>query len=106
VNAFGVTRRFAPDRAISPSLGTTFGAILFEDRVPTSGAASLNFLLGAEAGVRLGHPRGRTVMLTYRAIHLSNGGTKRENPGIFWHTLSLGLRTPRARQPAPSTDGR
>lgn len=95
INALGLTRRFAPRRGISPSLGATLGALLFEERVPTTHASALNFLLGAEAGVRLGDPASQTFLLTYRALHLSNGGMRRENPGVFWHTITVGVRYPR-----------
>ena len=95
VNALGLTRRFAPRRGISPSLGATVGALLFEERVPTTRASALNFLIGAEAGVRIGDPAQHTILLTYRALHLSNGGMQRENPGVFWHTITAGVRYPR-----------
>jgi hypothetical protein len=95
VNALGLTRRFAPRRGFSPSLGATLGALLFEERVPTTHASALNFLIGFESGVRLGDPDDSTVLLTYRALHLSNGGMQRENPGVFWHTFSVGVRYPR-----------
>jgi hypothetical protein len=95
VNALGVTRRFSPRGGISPSLGATVGALLFEERVPTTRASAFNFLLGFEAGVRLGDPSGNTALLTYRALHLSNAGTRHENPGVFWHTLTVGVRYPR-----------
>ena len=105
LNALGLTRRFAPRRGLSPSVGATLGALLFEDRVPTTHASSLNFLVGVEAGVRLGDPAERTLLLTYRALHLSNGGMRRENPGVFWHTFSVGVRTPRVRRDAPAAAG-
>lgn len=105
LNALGLTRRFAPRRGLSPSVGATLGALLFEDRVPTTQASALNFLVGVEAGLRLGDPRERTLLLTYRALHLSNGGMRRENPGVFWHTFSVGVRTPRVRRDAPADAG-
>jgi hypothetical protein len=95
VNALGLTRRFAPRQGLSPSLGATLGALLFEERVPTTHASALNFLLGIEAGLRLGDPDRHTILLTYRALHLSNGGMQRENPGVFWHTITAGVRYPR-----------
>lgn len=97
-NILGLTRRFAPLRDISPSLGATFGALLFEERVPTTHASALNFLVGVEAGLRLGPVDRRTVILSYRALHLSNGGTQRENPGVLSHLVSIGVRFPRSSQ--------
>jgi hypothetical protein len=95
INALGLTRRFSPRRGISPSLGATLGALLFEERVPTTHASAFNFLLGVEAGVRIGDPSRQTILLTYRALHLSNAGMRHENPGVFWHTISAGIRYPR-----------
>jgi hypothetical protein len=97
VNALGLTRRFARSQDLSLSQGTTLGALIFEEPVPTTNASALNFMIGVEAGVRLGNARRPGIVLAYRAVHLSNAGTRRENPGVFSHLVSIGLyRPPRA----------
>jgi hypothetical protein len=100
VNPAGLTTRFRNDRRVSPSLGVAVGGILFDRRVPTTGASRANFTAAIEAGVRVGPPEGRGIALGYRFHHISNGGTAGENPGVASHLLTLVWRYGRGEEGA------
>lgn len=89
VNPLGITTRFRNDRKLSPSIGMAVGGILFDRRVPTTGASGANFTAAIEAGLRIGAPGEPGVALAYRFHHISNGGTAAENPGVASHLVTL-----------------
>jgi hypothetical protein len=95
----GITTQFRRDRALSPSVGFTGGALLFNQKVPTSRGAEFNFTATLELGLRIGRPDRTSLAVTYRLHHLSNARTAKENPGVASHLLSIGLRAPRPTAP-------
>lgn len=100
ITPLGITTHFREDRRISPSLGVTGGALLFDRAAPTTAGARFNYTAALEAGVRIGRPDRTGVVITYRFHHISNAGMARENPGVASHLLSFGLRSARnARMP-------
>ncbi len=98
VNPIGLTRRFSLTPILTSTIGATAGALLFGEPVPTTAASAFNFTASLELGVRIGRPTGRTFSVTYRALHLSNGGLRFENPAVLSHVVSLGLQVPRAER--------
>lgn len=92
VSPVGLTATFRPAHALALGLGGTGGLMWFDERVPTSGAAQLNFTAMAEATVAYVDRRGMGPVLAYRFHHISNGGRADENAAIASHVLSLGVR--------------
>jgi hypothetical protein len=92
VSPLGLTAVLRPTRALEVGFGGTGGVMWFDERVPTSGAAQLNFTATAEAGVGLIDRRGIGPFLMYRFHHISNGGRASENSAIASHLVSLGMR--------------
>jgi len=92
VSPLGLTAVLRPTRALEVGFGSTGGVMWFDERVPTSGAAQLNFTATAEAGVGLVDRRGVGPFLMYRFHHISNGGRADENSAIASHLVSLGMR--------------
>jgi hypothetical protein len=91
VSPLGITTHFRRTERISPSVGLTGGALIFDRRVPTSRGSPFNFTASLEAGLRIGSPNRTGVLLSYRFHHISNAGFARENPGIASHLLTVGL---------------
>lgn len=91
----GVVKRFRTASRLSPFLAVTGGALLFDQRVPTTQASQFNFTASAEAGLRFGPPTERGITLTYRFHHISNAGTAGENPGLASHLITVGVHRPR-----------
>jgi hypothetical protein len=60
--------------------------------VPTTGAARVNFVATAEAGVRAALTRSYEVTATYRFHHLSNAGLAQENLAVASQLVSFGVR--------------
>jgi hypothetical protein len=96
VTPLGITMHFRQDRALSPSIGVTGGALLFDRAAPTTAGAHFNYTAAVEAGLRIGRPDRTGLVLTYRFHHISNAGMARENPGVASHLLTLGLRSARS----------
>jgi Lipid A 3-O-deacylase (PagL) len=100
ITPLGITTHFRQDRALSPSIGVTGGAILFDRAAPTTAGARFNYTAAVEAGLRIGPPDRTGIVLTYRFHHISNAGMARENPGVASHLFTIGLRSARsARTP-------
>ncbi len=93
----GLTTLFRANRAVSPSVGVTGGALYFERPTPTTRAGRFNFTAAIELGLLFRRPDGRAFALTYRLHHISNAQTAAENPGVASHLLTLGLRPNRTR---------
>lgn len=98
ITPLGITMHFRQHRALSPSLGLTGGALLFDRAAPTTAGARFNYTAALEAGLRIGRPERTGVVLTYRFHHISNAGMARENPGVASHLLTFGLRSARSAQ--------
>jgi len=98
VTPLGITMHFRQDRTLSPSLGVTGGALLFDRAAPTTAGARFNYTAAIEAGLRIGRPDRTGLVLTYRFHHISNAGMARENPGVASHLLTFGLRSARSAQ--------
>jgi hypothetical protein len=92
VSPVGLTAVLRPAHALEIGFGGTGGILWFDERVPTSGAARLNFTATAETGIGVVDKRGRGPFLMYRFHHISNGGRADENPAIASHVLSAGVR--------------
>jgi len=67
------------------------GGVAFARAFPKPAARSLNFLGSAGAGLRIGSRGGRSYIVGYRFIHLSNANTAEENPGFNAHIFYLGI---------------
>ncbi|HEV8382957.1 MAG TPA: acyloxyacyl hydrolase [Gemmatimonadales bacterium] len=65
------------------------GGVAFARAMPEPEARSLNFLVTAGGGLRLGQRR--TYIVGYRFTHLSNANTARENPGFNAHVFYFGI---------------
>lgn len=96
VTPLGITMHFRQDRTLSPSLGVTGGALIFDRAAPTTAGARFNYTAAIEAGLRIGRPDRTGLVLTYRFHHISNAGMARENPGVASHLLTFGLRSARS----------
>jgi len=94
INPIGLTKRYRQRSVISPSVGVTAGALLFDRKVPTMRSNAFNFTVAAEIGLRIARPEQTGVALTYRLHHLSNGGLGRENPAVMSHLVTIGLVSP------------
>jgi hypothetical protein len=97
VSPLGLTWVFLPARRIRPVLATTGGLIWFDRRVPTTGAARINFAGTAEAGFRAALNERADLTAAYRFHHISNAGLARENSALASHVFSLGVRVRRGR---------
>lgn len=91
----GITTHFRRAERVSPSLGVSAGALIFDRAVPTSRGAQFNFTAALEASLRLGDPSRTGFVLSYRLHHISNAGFAPENPGVASHLLTIGLRSGR-----------
>lgn len=98
ITPLGVTMHFQQDRTVSPSIGVTGGALLFDRAAPTTNGARFNYTAAIEAGIRIGRPDRVGLLLSYRFHHISNAGMALENPGIASHLLTFGLRSARSAQ--------
>lgn len=96
ITPLGITTHFRQDRTLSPSIGVTGGALLFDRAAPTTAGARFNYTAAVEAGLRIGRPARTGLVLTYRFHHISNAGMARENPGVASHLLTFGLRSARS----------
>lgn len=94
ISPLGITTRFRHRRRVSPSVGVTGGALLFDRAVPTRRSSFFNFTASVELGLRIGRPERAGVALTYRFHHLSNAGLAADNPAVASHILSFGRVSP------------
>lgn len=92
VSPVGLAATLRPTRMLQLGFGGTGGIMYFDQRVPTSGAAQLNFTAMAEATVSLVDRHGIGPVLAYRFHHISNGGRADENAAIASNMISLGMR--------------
>lgn len=92
VAPLGITMHFRQNRRVSPSIGATGGALIFNKAVPTTLGGILNFTAALEAGLRVGPPDGSGLVLSYRLHHISNAGSATENPGVMSHLFTVGVR--------------
>ena len=67
------------------------GGLAFVRAMPQPEARSLNFLVSAGAGLRLGGRDHRSYIVAYRFTHLSNANTAAKNPGFNAHVFYLGI---------------
>lgn len=67
------------------------GGVAFARAVPDPAARSLNFLVSAGGGIRIGRFGHRSYVLGYRFTHISNAYTVHTNPGYNAHIIYLGL---------------
>lgn len=93
----GVVKRFRTTTKASPFVAINGGALIFDQRVPTTQASQFNFTASAEVGLRFGPPTERGITLSYRFHHISNAGTAGENPGLASHLITVGVHRPRTR---------
>lgn len=97
ISPLGLTTHFRRDRAVSPALGLTGGAMYFDAPTPTTRAGRANFTASLELGLHFNRPEGHAYLLTYRLHHISNARTAPENPGVASHLFTFGLRPNQAR---------
>jgi hypothetical protein len=92
----GVELRLRPGALVQPFLAASGGMLWFDRMVPQDGASRLNFIADAGGGLLLGRPGHLGLMVGYKLLHISNGGTASLNPGLDNHMLYAGvLRLPR-----------
>lgn len=92
VSPLGVTWVFWPAERIRPTVATTAGVLWADRRVPTTGAARVNFVATAEVGVRAALNGRAELTAAYRFHHLSNAGLAPENSALASHLVSVGIR--------------
>jgi len=92
VSPLGLSWVLEPTARIRPMLATTGGLLWSDRKVPTTGAARVNFVATAEAGIRAALSGNTELTVAYRFHHLSNAGLARENPALASHLISLGVR--------------
>jgi Lipid A 3-O-deacylase (PagL) len=97
ITPVGVVKRFRTTSKASPFIAINGGALIFDQRVPTTQASHFNFTASAELGLRFGPPTERGITLSYRFHHISNAGTAGENPGLASHLITVGVHRPNAR---------
>lgn len=81
-NRAGWTRAFASGSG---------GALLFSSHVPVHTSSRANFTFEYGGGFEFVKPNGDAVTFGYKFHHISNGGTRRVNPGLDSNILYIGL---------------
>jgi hypothetical protein len=87
----GLELRLAPRRTVQPFLTASGGALWFREPVPAAEAGRFNFTAEVGAGVLVRPSRAFGVMVGYKLQHISNGGTRRSNPGIDNNMFYVGV---------------
>jgi hypothetical protein len=90
----GIQLRLAPSARVQPFFTASGGALFFAQPVPSEYAGRFNFTAEVGAGALCHVTRTLGVIAGYKLQHISNGGTRRNNPGIDNNLFYLGLARP------------
>ena len=82
LNRGGLTRFYAAGGA---------GGLMTSSAVPVDGSSRANFTFEYGSGMELWRGGGAAVTVGYKFHHISNGGTRRLNPGLDANVLFVGL---------------
>ena len=72
-------------------VGASFGAVMYDQRIPDPGEKRLNFMGDVTLGVQVPTQLGVTLLLGVRQNHTSNANTGEVNPGLEARVLYAGL---------------
>jgi len=91
VTPIGLQMRALRGRPVEIVLGASFGAVMYDQRIPDPGEKRLNFMGDVTLGVQVPTDLGVTVLAGVRQNHTSNANTGEVNPGLEARVLYFGL---------------
>ena len=91
VTPIGLQMRALRWRPVELVLGASFGAVLYDQRIPDPGEKRLNFMGDVTLGVQVPTQLGVTLLAGVRQNHMSNANTGDVNPGLEARVLYVGL---------------
>ena len=74
-------------------LGAAAGVVVFAKHIPTAGGAQRSFSAEWDAALRIAAGRDRWIQAGVRWMHISNGFTAFENPGVDNRMITVGYST-------------
>ncbi len=87
----GLQMRALRGRPVEIVVGASFGAVMYDQRIPDPGEKRLNFMGDVTLGVQVPTDLGVTVLAGVRQNHTSNANTGDVNPGLESRVLYVGL---------------
>lgn len=91
VTPVGLQMRALRGGPVEIVVGASFGAAMYDQRIPDPGEKRLNFMGDVTLGVQVPTELGVTVLAGVRQNHTSNANTGEVNPGLEARVLYVGL---------------
>ena len=82
-------------------VGASFGAVMYNQRVPDPGEKRLNFMGDITLGIQVRTDLGGSLIAGVRQNHTSNASTGEVNPGLDSRVLYVGVTWPVGRSAQP-----
>ena len=91
VTPIGLQMRALRGGPVEIVVGASFGAVMYDQRIPDPGEKRLNFMGDVTLGVQVPMELGVTLLAGVRQNHTSNANTGDANPGLEARVLYVGV---------------